>query len=96
MAGILTGTLTADDRRVGADLSASSALLTLGLVNMSYVVKIKGDGTEFTNILTAMCKTATAGVSNPVTADRALIAGNINNLNDVGIFLITAQSKELA
>ena len=78
LAGILAGTLTADDRSIGADLCASSALLTLGLVNMSYVLMIKGDGTKFTYVLATVCKTATAGIGNLITADGAFVTSNFD------------------
>ena len=90
LAGVLAGTLTAYDCGVGADLRAGAALLTLRLIDMCNMVFIKADGTELTNILATVCKTAAAGVGNLVSADGTLVAGDVNNLDDIGVVLVAA------
>ena len=48
---------------------------------------------RLTDVLATVGKTTAAGVRNFVTADRTFVAGDIDNLDDIGIGLISAHSE---
>ena len=93
LTSILAGTLTADDGSKGTYLCARAAFLTLALIDMCHVVAVKGQSAKLTNVLAAVCKTAAAGVGDLVAAYGTLIAGDIDDLDDVGVFLIAAHCE---
>jgi hypothetical protein len=57
---------------------------------VSNVILIKGKSALFTNVLATMRKTSTACIGNLVSANGALVAGDIDNLNNIGIFFVSA------
>ena len=71
-------------------LCALTAFNALGFIYMSNVVVVKGNCTTLTHVLTTVGKTSAAGCGNFVTCGRAFIAGDIDNLNNVLVILITA------
>ena len=85
LAGVLAGTLTADDSGEGTDLCASAALTALGLVDVSHVVVVEGDRSELTNVVTTVSKTASAGVRNLKAAYGTFVAGYLDYLDNVGV-----------
>ncbi len=93
LAGILAGTLTADDSGVGADLCTSTALLALTLVDVSDMMLVRRDSAEAAGILAAVCKTAAACIGDLISAHRALVAGALDDLDDVGVILVSAHSE---
>ncbi len=78
---------------VRADLGAGAALLALALVDMCHVVFVKGECTEAAHILAPVGKAPAARRRDLVAADRALIAGNVDNLNHVGVVLVAAHGN---
>ena len=60
---------------------------------MRYVIVVKGKRTEFTNVLTAVSKTAAASVSYLKAANGTLVASDLDNLNNVGVIPISAKRK---
>ena len=85
LAGVLAGTFAVDNGGVGADLSARSALNALCFVDVSNVVLVKGNGSAPAYVLTAVGKTAAAGVCNFVSAHRTFVAGDFDNLDNIGV-----------
>ena len=90
LAGVLAGTLAADDSRVGAHLGTSTALLALGLVDVRHVVLVKGQSAELADVLATVRQAPAAGVGNLVAADGTFVAGDIDDLYDVGVVGVTA------
>ena len=93
LASILTGTLAADDSGEGANLCTGAALTALGLIDMSHVIVVEADSAEFANVLTTVGKTSAAGVGNLVASYGTLVASDLNNLDNVGVVLVTAHSN---
>jgi hypothetical protein len=60
---------------------------------MGNVIVIEGDRPEPTNILATVSEASAAGVGNLKAANRTLVTGYIDNLNDIGIILITAHGN---
>lgn len=60
---------------------------------MGLLVLIKGDGPAFANILAPVGKAPAAGVCNVVSAYRAFVAGNVDNLYDVWVLFIAAHCQ---
>ena len=56
------------------------------------MVMVKGNCTTLTNILATVSKTTSAGVSYLIACCGTFIAGDINNLNNIGVFMVTAHS----
>ena len=90
LAGFNAGTLEVHNRAVGADLRALTALNALGFINVRLLLAVKGYGSPAANVLTAVRKTTAARLGHFVTAHRALIAGYLNNFDNIGIFSIPA------
>lgn len=93
LAGGFAGALIVMNGTVGADLGAGTALLTLCLVDMCDMIFIKRDCTETAYILTTVSKATAAGICNLVAAHRTFVTGDINNLYNIRIFLISAHGK---
>ncbi|CCX36779.1 putative uncharacterized protein [Clostridium sp. CAG:1013] len=92
LAGVLTGTLLVDNGAVRAHLSALAALHALGFVDMSPQMLVKSDGSYAASVLAPVSNTAPAGVADIVTGHGALIASDVDDLDDVGVLLIAAHS----
>ena len=60
---------------------------------MRDVLSVKRDCTEFAGVFATVCKTAAASLCDFVSAHRALVASNVDDFDDVGIFLISAHCK---
>ena len=85
---IFTRTSPAVDGSIGTYLGTGTAIFALGLVNMRNVLIIKGDGAEPAYILASVSQASPAGIGDLISTHRAFIAGNLNDLDHVGIFLI--------
>ena len=72
---------------VGAHFGALAALYTLGFVNVGMEVLVKGDGAYPASVLTAVGNAATASVTDIVAGHGALVAGNVDHFDDIGLFL---------
>ena len=90
MTGLLTWTFDVGNRAEGANLCAFTTLNTLGFVDIRLLILIETDGVARTDILTTMCDTAAAGLADLITADRAFITGDIYDLDNIPIRLISA------
>ena len=90
LAGLFARTLLVDDGAVRAYLGAGAALLALALVDVRHMVGVKGERAEAAHILAPVRKASAARRRDLVTADRAFVAGDINDLNHVGVVLIAA------
>ena len=93
LAGVLAGALAVDDRAEGADLRALAALHALGLVDMGHMVVVEGDGLALAHVLAAVGQAATAGARHLIARSRALIAGDVDHLDDVGVLLVAAHGQ---
>ena len=93
LTSVLAGTLAVDDGGEGTYLGAGAALLALGLVDVGHVIPIEGQGTELTDVLATVGQAAAAGVGNLVAAYGALVAGDVDDLDDVGVLLVTADGQ---
>ncbi|CDC60546.1 unknown [Clostridium sp. CAG:448] len=89
-AGGFARTLVVPDCAVGANLGTGTAFLTLGLIDMRHMVLIKHDGAEFTHVLATVRQASAAGVCHFIPADRAFVAGNIDDLNHIRVVLVAA------
>ena len=87
---LLAGALVIHYCGEGADLGALSAFNAFGLIDMSNVILVKRDSSALTHVLTAVSKTSSAGICYFISCRRTFITGNIDNLNDVGVVLISA------
>ena len=56
------------------------------------MVVVKPEGSEAANVLTAVSKTASAGICHLIAAYRALVAGDRQNLDRIGVLLVAAHS----
>ena len=93
LTSILAGTLAVDDSRKGADLGAGAALLALGLVDVGHVITVKGQRTELAHVLATVSQTTAASVGDLVAAYGTFVAGDVDDLNDVGIFLVSTHGQ---
>ena len=93
LACLNTGTGVVENGSVGANLGALTALDTLGFVDVSNVVIIKGDRPSFAYVLATVSQAATAGRGHLIAAHGAFIAGNLNDLNHIGVAAVTAHGK---
>ena len=85
LAGHLAGALAVHNGGIGADLGALAALHALGFVDVRHMVVVKRDGAPLAHVLTAVGQAPPAGVGDLVPSSRALIAGNVNDLDNVGV-----------
>ena len=90
LAGGFAGAAIVVNGAVRADLGAGAALLALALVDVRHMVGVKGERAEAAHILAPVRKASAARRRDLVTADRAFVAGDINDLNHVGVVLIAA------
>ena len=60
---------------------------------MGNVVFVKGDSSPLTYVLTTVGKTSAAGVCNFVSADRTFVACDFDNLDNIGVSLVSAHSE---
>ena len=93
LAGVFARTLLVDNGAVGAHFGALAALYTLGFVNVGVKVLVKGDGAYPASVLTAVGNAATAGVADIVAGHGALVAGNVDHFNDIGVVFIAAHGQ---
>ena len=59
---------------------------------MGNVILVEAESAFFANVLTAVSKTAAAGVGHLVSANGTFVAGDVNDFNYVGIVCVTAHS----
>ena len=83
LTSLLAWALEIRNSTVRTCLRASTTLFTLGFIDMCFLMFVNRDSTEFAGICTAVCQTSAAMLSNFVTANRALITGNLHNLDDI-------------
>ena len=57
---------------------------------MRHVILVKRDSAEAADVLTAVRKTAAAGVCHLVAAHGTFIAGNVYDLDDIGVAFVAA------
>lgn len=93
LAGVLAGALTADYSGVGADLGARSAADAEGFVDVRHMLVVKGYRVATADVLAAVSQTAAAGVCDLVAAHGAFVTGDLYDLYDVGIFLVSAHGE---
>ena len=90
-AGIFAGTFAVGNRGVRADLCACTAVDAFLLIDMRCMVfVIESYCIARACIFAAMSKAAAAGVRDYISADRAFIAGNIHNLDNIRICFVSA------
>ena len=87
--GVFTGALAIHNGGIGANPRAGTAIHAFCFINVRHMV-MEADGALGTDVLTAACQTPSAGVGDLIAAHGALITGNINDLNDIGVLLIAA------
>ena len=88
----VAGALAVDDGVVGADLGAQTAVDALGLVYHRVQVVLEGYSALGADVLTAVSKTAAADIGDRVAAGGALVAGYVDDLDNVGVIFVTAHS----
>jgi len=93
LAGVLTGTGALYDSGVGADLRAGTALDAFRFVDMRDVVFVEGERALLANVLATVGKAASAGIRDLISADGTLVTGDLDDLNDVGVLSVAADSK---
>ncbi len=93
LAGVLTGTLAAHDGRIGADLGAHAALHALRLVDVRHMVLVEIERLFLTHIVAAVRQTAAAGLGDFIAAHGTFVAGDVDDLDDVGIVLVAAHRQ---
>ena len=93
LAGLFARTLLVDDGAVRAYLCALAALYAFRLIDVRLLLLIKRDGAAAAYVLAAVCKTTAAGLCDDMTADRAFVAGNLDDFDDVRVFLVAAHSE---
>ena len=89
LAGVLAGALSVVDSAVGAGLRAQAAVDALAFINIRVVELVVRYRAAAAGILTAVGKTA-AILRDGVAARRAVVAGDVDGLDDVGVVLIPA------
>ena len=82
-ASTLTGALAVDNSAVRAYIGALAALHALGFVDMGFVLIIERDRAALAGVLAPMCQAASAGIGDLIADGRTVIAGNVDNLNDI-------------
>src|SRR5699024_10186206 len=81
LAGALARALLVHNRAVRADLCALAAFHALRLVDVRSLVLVERDGAAAADVLTAVREAAAAGFRNDVAADRALVAGDLDDFD---------------
>ena len=82
-------TMLEDDGRIGTRLRAFATFDTFVFIHRSPVVH-NGDGVFRANLLAAVYHASATGRSHIDSVDGALVAGAIDDLNHVGVFLVAA------
>ena len=59
---------------------------------MRLLLAVKGDSPPAADILTAVSQAAAAGLGYLVAAHRTFVTGYLDNLNNIGVFLVSAHS----
>ena len=90
LACALAGANMVLDGAVGADAGALAAVDALVGVDGGVMIVIKADGTAGTDAGTAVCDAAAAVRTYTVAADRALVAGDVDDFHHIGIALVAA------
>ena len=93
LAGVLAGTLAVGNGAVGADLRAAAAVDALALVDVRLHVLVKGNRVARADVLAAMGQTATAGVRDHIAAGGALVAGDVDDVDDIWVVLRAAHGQ---
>ena len=91
LTGVFAGALVVGNRAVGADLGAGAALDAFFFVDDGALVLVEADGTALADVLAAVCDTAAAGLGDSIAAHRAFVAGDVDDLDDVGVLLVAAE-----
>ena len=60
---------------------------------MGYVLIVKCDGAAAADVLAAVSKAAAAGVCDLISAHRAFVAGDLQDLDHVGVILVSAHCE---
>ena len=89
----LTRSLEVYDGAVRTDFGAFAALHTLALVYVCHLFVIKGDRSRSACILTPVCNASSAHVCDNMPGFGTFIAGYADDLDNVGIFLISPQRQ---
>ena len=89
----MAGALSADNRHVGANFGTSTALATLGFVDVGNVVAVKRDCAKLAHVFATVHKATTASIGNFETTNRTLVAGNFDNLDHVWIGFVATQGQ---
>ena len=85
-------TVLFDNRTVGTSLSTFAALDALLFIDDRFLVHDR-DRAARANVLTTMNDTSAACGSNENSVDRALVAGNVDDFDDVRVRFISAERK---
>ena len=93
LTSVLAGALAVGDSREGTYLGAHTAFNAFRFIDMSDVVVVKGYRAPFTNVLASVGKTASAGIGDLVACRRAFVASDVDNLDNVGVFGVTAHCE---
>jgi hypothetical protein len=81
------------DGAIGTDFGTEPALHAFTLVDTSFLVDAEVDRSSTAHFLTAMRDAAAANVRYFITSDGALVAGEVHDLNDIGVVLVSAHSQ---
>ena len=90
LASVFARTFVIDDCAVRADFCACAALFALGFVDMRNVLSVKRDCAELAHVFATMRQ---AGLRNFIAAHRALVASDVDDFDDVGIFFVAAHCE---
>ncbi len=74
----------------GHTFAHAAAFLTFRLVDVRDVILVEGKRAEAADVLAAVCEAAAAGVGHFVTAHRALVACDLDDLDNIGIVAVAA------
>ena len=77
----------------GQTFCALAAFHALRLVDVRSLVLVERDGAAAADVLTAVREAAAAGFRDDVAADRALVAGDLDDFDDVRIVLVSAHRE---
>ena len=93
LAGVLARALAVVYRAVGASLRAQTAVDALGFIYMRMVELIMRYRAAAAGVLTAVGDTAAAHVRDGIAAGRAVVTGDVDSFNDVGVILVPSRGE---
>ena len=93
LAGVFAGTLVLVYGVIRAGFGTEAAFHALALVDVGLLIPVKGDGAPLTRLFTPVGNAAPAGCGNFVAGDGALVAGNVDGFDNIGVVMAATHGQ---